>query len=126
MTDKRLEISTTPDAKRKLVTVQIAGKLDVFSFHELKSVFESLVKEEAALNLVVDLANVTFIASSGWSVLLARRKLSGITGGNLVICNLNEDIKRVYNSMRLREILPLAASVEEACDLAGTKTKGEA
>jgi anti-sigma B factor antagonist len=86
--------------------LQLAGKLDVFSFVKLKSFLEGVAGEDAKAKLVLDLSNVEFVASSGWSVLLARRKINKLAGGELSICGMNADIDRVYKSMRITPLLP--------------------
>jgi anti-anti-sigma factor len=60
------------------------------------------------------LSQVDFIASSGWSVLLARRKLSKLSGGELLICGMNADMERVYRSMRISTLLPSLADIARA------------
>jgi anti-anti-sigma factor len=88
------------------------GKLDVFSFMELRKYFEDLAAEGKAMMVVVDLKGVDFIASSGWSVLLSRRSAFRRLGGDLTVCGMTENIRRVYDTMKINEMLPVADDVE--------------
>jgi anti-anti-sigma factor len=97
--------------------VKTSGKLDVFSYLELKQFLETLGTATPDLKVVVDLSATEYIASSGWSVLLSRRKGLKLSGGNLSICGLSDETKRVYDSMRISTILPSAATVHEAVRL---------
>jgi anti-anti-sigma factor len=96
---------------------KLEGALDIFSYGELKKYLEELSADAKDVQVVVDLSAVSYIASSGWSVLLSRRKLMRLAGGNLSVFGLNEDIRRVYDAMRIDKRLPCGAGVNEALDL---------
>jgi anti-anti-sigma factor len=112
----RIDITSDllPDGTRVIKPV---GKLDVFSFTELKKYIEDLCASAQAILVVVDLSAVDYIASSGWSVLLSRRQAIRRLAGDLSICGLNADLKRVYDTMRIEKMLPSAASLAEATKL---------
>jgi anti-sigma B factor antagonist len=97
--------------------VKPSGKLDVFSYLELKQVLETLSAATRDLKVVVDLSATEYIASSGWSVLLSRRRSLKIVGGDLSICGLTDETKRVYDSMKIHTILPVADTVTQAAQL---------
>jgi anti-anti-sigma factor len=117
----QLLIRTQPGGLGQAWRVRVAGKLDVFTFAELKKVLEDISAKDPAALLAVDLGQVTYIASSGWSALLARRKLARQGGGNLAICCVGPEIKRVYDAMRIGPLLPLADSLDEACQFLETR-----
>jgi anti-anti-sigma factor len=93
------------------------GKLDVFSFVELRAHFEDLSQRDKKALVVVDLSGVEYVASSGWSVLLSRRKLVKLAGGDLSVCGMSDEIKRVYESMKIQKLLPSAPSAAAAAKL---------
>ena len=97
--------------------IKPVGKLDVFTFVELKKYFEELCAPAAVIMVVVDLSAVVYIASSGWSVLLSRRQAIRRLGGDLSIYGLNGDLKRVYDSMKITKMLPAADSLGDATKL---------
>lgn len=99
--------------------LKLAGTLEVFTFVEFKKTFDDLVAVGKDIQVVVDLSKVTYIASSGWSVLLSRRKMLKIGGGDLTVFGLHPDIKRVYDSMRIGKRLPLGADADAAIKLLG-------
>ena len=114
-----MEIESKDLAESGAKLVSPKGRLDVFAFRELKAYFDELGKDQKDLKLVVDLKNTEYIASSGWSVLLARRKMAKLSGGDLAICGMNEEIKRVYDSMKIFKLLPQADNVDDAVALLG-------
>jgi anti-anti-sigma factor len=112
----RIEINSEilPDGTRVIKPV---GKLDVFTFVELKKYFEDLCAGATALMVVVDLSAVVYIASSGWSVLLSRRQALRRLGGDLSIFGLSADLLRVYESMKIHQMLPAADDLSGASKL---------
>jgi anti-sigma B factor antagonist len=103
-----------PDGTRVVAPV---GKLDVFSFMDLKRYFEELSSSNSSVMAVVDLSGVEYIASSGWSVLLSRRSAFRRQGGDLAICGMSDNLKRVYDTMKIDEMLPAADKLDEAVKL---------
>ena len=66
---KKIKIDMAHDLQRQVSVVTIEGKLDLFSFKAFKDFFEGLANDKQAKRIIIDLTKVTFIASSGWSVL---------------------------------------------------------
>jgi anti-anti-sigma factor len=95
--------------------VRLSGKLDIFSFTKLKKHLEGISAEDKTARVAVDISKITYIASSGWSVLMARRKLGRLAGGELLLCGMPPELKRVYDSMRIAPLLPLAPDLDSAC-----------
>ena len=102
-------MSIEKDAETGVLEMKLIGKLDVFSFGELKSSLDSLFEKEANAKVVCDISQVSYIASSGWSVLLARRKMARRDEGDMVLTGMNGDIQRVYDSMKIQRLLPSAS-----------------
>ena len=97
--------------------IKPTGKLDVFSFVEFRKFFEDFCAATKEPMVVVDLSGITYIASSGWSVLLSRRQAVRRLGGDMVICALGENLLRVYDTMKIEDMLPSAPSPEEGAKL---------
>lgn len=110
-----LTMDTEPGGGGRPWQLRLSGKLDVFSFVQLKKHLEGVSAQDPAAKLAVDLSGVEYIASSGWSVLLARRKLGKLAGGDLVVCGMSAELKRVYDSMRIVNLLPAEADLKAAC-----------
>jgi len=109
-----MEVELIQDEEKGILIVKLSGKLDVFSFAELKGYFDKLYEEQPGARVVCDVSGVGYIASSGWSVLLARRKMAKRDDGELVLSGMDGDIRRVYESMKIQKLLPSYPAVEEA------------
>jgi anti-sigma B factor antagonist len=114
---KRIEI-VEEQMEGGIQLVRPVGKLDVFTFIDLKKYFEELcARLPQGLKVVVDLSGVDYIASSGWSVLLSRRQAIQRQGGDLSVYGMNDNLRRVYDSMKIDRMLPSAPSREDAARL---------
>jgi len=67
--------------------------------------------------LVVDLAEVEYVSSSGISLMISKARSLGASGGKLALCRLRPLVRQVFTMTRIDTILPIAATREEALDL---------
>jgi anti-anti-sigma factor len=112
-----LKIDKKNESGPDCVLLKLQGNLDLFTFGELKKAFEGMSADAKASKLVVDLAGVPYVASSGWGVLMARAKALKDTGGKLVIIGLNEGNGKVYETLHVNSIMPLAADLGKAKEI---------
>jgi anti-anti-sigma factor len=97
--------------------VRPVGRLDLLSAAELR---QQLAREVAAgrSRLVVDLAQVAFIDSSGLGALIGGLKAARLAGGDLRIARPSEQARIVLELTTLDRVLKPYPTVEEA--LAGS------
>jgi stage II sporulation protein AA (anti-sigma F factor antagonist) len=112
-----LNIETRVESGPDCMLVALVGNLDLFSFGELKAVFEKLGPDPRAKKLVIDLAKVPYMASSGWGLLMARAKALKDEGGRLVVIGLNEGNGKVYETLHVASIMPAAATLAAAKEI---------
>src|SRR5690606_19138054 len=113
----RMDTTSERDASTGTTYLQLCGKLDVFSFGAFTSSLDALFEAEPKAKLICDISGVTYIASSGWPVLLTRRKRARREEGDLILTGMSGAIQRVYESMKLQRLLPSAVSREAALNL---------
>jgi len=112
-----MQIETAKDAASGVWRVTPVGKVDVFSFTRVKQHLEKISTDEKSARVVVDLGKAEYVASSGWSVFLGRRKLMRLAGGDLAVCAMGPDLQRVYDSMKIARLLPAAPDFAGAVKL---------
>jgi anti-sigma B factor antagonist len=89
------------------------GRLNMVAAPALRVGIEKLVSEGQA-RLVVDLAAISFIDSSGLGCLIAGLKKARQAGGNLRIAEASEQVLTVLRLTNLDRVLYPYPSVEEA------------
>lgn len=102
----RLNINVNDDPKRNFVQVELKGRIDIFTYQELSQHMAALYDKRAGISIVLDLSQVYFVASSGWATLLTMRSRLARMNGRMALAGLSEELVRIYESMKLQNLLP--------------------
>jgi len=91
-----------------LVVVSVTGtdRITVANVAELKTTLIGKLKSKAS-KVVLDLANVKFMDSTGISVLISSLKASRENGNKFAIRNVNVDVMRLFELMKLDKIFEI-------------------
>jgi anti-anti-sigma factor len=93
----------------------LRGDIDLHFTPALRSVLQAKINEHCPA-LIVDLAQVGFIGSTGLSVLMEYFRDCGRYGGVLCLCGLSDELNEVFRMVRLDRIIPMFATVNEAAN----------
>lgn len=96
------------------IIVSLRGELDITD-----AVSVAATVAASNLEIIVDLAGLDFIDSSGVAALARGRKHARHAGGDLVLAAPQQQVLRVLTLTRLVEVLHVHASVAEAAGSAG-------
>ena len=114
------ELAEHPDGWR---VVTIRGAVDLYETPGLKSLLLDAVAAGGG-HAIVDLTAVTFLDSGGLAALLGAHRKSVRMGGRLVVVNVDADIARTFAVTGLDDVLPIAATVDDACRHLATSEAG--
>jgi len=95
------------------IVVALAGESDVYTYAQLRGALEAEAGKGSAL-LIVDLAGLEFMDSTGVQVLLDIRVLMNEHGGKLVLARPQNTVARVLNLVGADQLIPVYPSIEEA------------
>jgi len=98
-----MEINQSRDAGNLVVTV--TGCLDTTTSPELMSVFESGL--EGVTALTIDFANLDYVSSAGFRVLLVAHKKMVSTGGTMTIRSVNPAVREVFDMTGFSDIFTI-------------------
>jgi anti-sigma B factor antagonist len=107
--DLRMRFRTQSEA----TVVEVSGEIDLHSAPQLRAELLKAV-DAAHPKVVIDLAEVTFIDSTGIGVLVGALKRAREKGGALNFCGVQTRVKRVFEITGLMKALPLFDSRELA------------
>ena len=93
----------------------LRGDIDLHFAPALRSVLQAKINERCPA-LIVDLAQVSFIGSIGLSVLMEYIRDCGQYGGVLCLCGLSDELKEIFQIVRLDRTIPMFATVDEAAN----------
>lgn len=96
----------TRDGARTIVALR--GEVDMSAAPELRDLLERLVAE-GEVHLVLDLAALQFIDSSGLSAVVAAHRAAHAAGGDVRLRSPRPNTMRVLETTRLTELIPFEA-----------------
>jgi anti-anti-sigma factor len=98
--------------------VALAGRLDTAGVDVVETRFGAAIVPNGK-NTIVDLSEVTFLASMGIRMLISTTRALSRKGGKLVMYGAVAGVKDVIETAALTEIIPLAGNERDALDLVG-------
>ena len=93
----------------------LRGEIDLHFALSLRSVLQAKINEHCPA-LIVDLAQVSLIGSTGLSVLMEYFRDCGRYGGLFCLCGLSDELKEIFQIVRLDRIFSMFATVNEAAN----------
>ena len=93
------------DAADGLTHVVLDGRFDIAGAQAVDARFQELA--QSARSLIVDLSNVTFIASLGVRTLMVGAKTMIRRGTDMAVCGADENVSKVLRSTGFNEIVGL-------------------
>jgi anti-sigma B factor antagonist len=96
--------------------VVLAGRLDTAGVDRVETRFGAAIVP-AGKNTVVDLTEVTFLASMGIRMLIATTRALSRKGGKLVMYGAAPGVREVIDTTQLTDIIPLTVTETEAIGL---------
>ncbi len=101
------------------VVVTLRGELDISGAASVAAALAAVAARQP--EIVVDLAGLEFIDSSGVAALARGRKHARHAGGDLLLAAPQHQVLRVLTLTRLIDVLPVHASVDEGVTSAGLR-----
>jgi len=100
-----------------IIVVNFKGT-DRFNAHITEPVKESLLSHynKPEIKLILDLRDIKFIDSSGFSVLLSAMKAANNQNGQFKICNVASDVKELFQVLQLHNVFELYNTLEECIE----------
>ncbi|WP_102029362.1 STAS domain-containing protein [Salirhabdus sp. Marseille-P4669] len=90
--------------------VKLSGEIDVYTAPNLKEALLKLTKKEGSL-IKVDLEKVTYMDSTGLGALISGLKSTKENNSELVLCNLQERVYRLFDITGLKEVFQIESTI---------------
>lgn len=114
---EQLEIEIQ-EQRGPITVIALKGRLDASGAQQLREQCSQL-RKQSHKQVVVSLADVTFVASSGFGTFLLLTEEFQKDGGKIVFTEISKSIMRVIELLNLDKFLALEDSVAKARDLVG-------
>lgn len=102
------------DVKEQALIVRLGGELDMHAADELRQRLEMALDRSGARRLVINLADVHFMDSSGLGVLLAQYKRLRREDGKVALVAPSPIVKTILEASGLLKLMPVYESEERA------------
>jgi anti-sigma B factor antagonist len=109
-----LKISVT-EKSQGISNIAIAGTLDATTHPELDKEIDKILKASPNV-IILDMEKLVFISSAGLRIIAKVKKSLKETGGNLMLVNLQPQIREVFDIINALPSEQIFASVKELDD----------
>ena len=98
--------------KRDVLLVLLEGELDQCSASGIRRDIDALLQDPSVRHLVLDMARMPFMDSSGIGVVLGRYRLLCLRGGSVALMHLTPQVRRIYDLSGMAQIIPVIEEKE--------------
>jgi anti-sigma B factor antagonist len=105
----------------KLCVVALGGEMDMNNADKLRKELSGRVPS-GPYRLIIELSRLTFIDSTGIRVVAEVAEENKANGGATVLAGPTPQVARVLEIVKLEEVIPIAASLDEAIGRLGEPT----
>lgn len=99
---------------QNILVVQLYGELDHHAAEKVRTSIEEELDRGECTHLVLNLADLEFMDSSGLGVILGRYKRVSQMGGKMILCSIKPSVYRLMEMSGLFKILPTYDDEERA------------
>lgn len=107
------------EAKNRVLLIRLKGELDHHTAQQLRQQAEQSMEQYQIQHIVLNLAELQFMDSSGLGVILGRYKQVQKNEGEMIICAISPAVKRLFEMSGLYKILKVAHSEQNALQSLG-------
>lgn len=103
----------TNTLKNNILVIQLTGEVDLYHAPKIKDVVLEKIKEGHD-NIIIDLEKVTYIDSTGIGSLIFSRTTINKNGGNLILINIKDSVKKIFELTKLNSFFKICEDVDHA------------
>lgn len=100
--------------RKTVLYVRFSGELDQRSIEKVRVRVSELISNYRIEYLVINCRELTFMDSSGIGFIIGRYNQLKVVDGKIIICEMNDLIKRIVNISGLSRIVNLTKTEDEA------------
>ena len=105
----------TENRSGEVTILGIKGRLDTTNYSVLEKKLMSLI-DEGQIKILIDLSGMDYVSSSGLRILLMALKRITVAKGKFAMCNLQENIKEIFEISGFTNIFDIYPDEATAID----------
>ncbi len=107
-----MNLQITQEQQGPVNIIVITGRLDSTNSENFEALLTNLINS-GATQILIDGTQMAYISSAGLRILLMIAKQLNRSRGRIVLCGLNDSVKKVFDLTGLTGIFPLCATRDE-------------
>ncbi|EST56121.1 anti-sigma F factor antagonist [Brevibacillus panacihumi W25] len=107
------------ETRQDVLVVRLQGELDHHTAEELRSKMDEALRTSSIRHIVLSLADLAFMDSSGIGVILGRYKQISARSGEMYVCRVNPTIYRIFEMSGLFKVIKFRENEAEALLILG-------
>ncbi len=96
------------------IFARLIGELDESTINEVRNRLTNMIKKYEIENLVLNMKELEFMDSSGIGLILGRYEELKKRNGKIILCNLNDNVKKIIMLSGLVKICTLRENEDSA------------
>ena len=109
----------TPAGEATVVAFRDTKILDAMVIETIGRELYDLVEKQGCRKMALDFSNVRFLSSQMLGVLIALQKKTGAVKGRLMLCSVHDDLKKLFQLVKLERVLPIVPDRTTALGVLG-------
>jgi stage II sporulation protein AA (anti-sigma F factor antagonist) len=105
----------TSSAENEVVLIEVEGEIDAHTARQLDKTLNDLLAQGHS-RLVLDASQMGFISSAGLRAIMFAHREAYSRGGQLRVCGLSAQARRIFEMARLDEYLHFTDARQEAME----------
>ncbi|CAM3238987.1 MULTISPECIES: anti-sigma F factor antagonist [Brevibacillus] len=107
------------ETRQDVLVIRLQGELDHHTAEELRSKVDEVLRTSPIRHIVLSLADLAFMDSSGIGVILGRYKQISARSGDMYVCSINPTIYRIFEMSGLFKVIKFRENEAEALLILG-------
>ncbi|OZM57134.1 anti-sigma F factor antagonist [Lottiidibacillus patelloidae] len=107
------------EVKVNVLCIRLEGELDHHTAEILRNDVHATLEKENIKHIVLNLESLSFMDSSGLGVILGRYKHIKNLGGEMIVCAISPEVKRLFEMSGLFKIIRLETDETKALHTLG-------
>ena len=97
-----------------VIVIYLKGRLDVHVSPELENEIADALNSEPNCHILLDLADVDYMSSSGLRIFVATMRMLKETKRELKLCNMNETVRQIFKVIDTIDMFDIYDNEENA------------
>ena len=114
-----MSLNIQMSVKKNILLIRLKGELDQFGSNKIKTRVSEVMVKYQIKHLIINFENLSFMDSTGIGFMIGRYYDVKKNGGRVIICSMNNIIKRIFNISGLQKICSVVKSEKEAYEMVG-------